>query len=441
MGYGSQILAWSLREEPEITVEGSEVVFVGYGINAPDYGWNDYEGIDVRGKTVLMLINDPGYASGDPAIFNGKAMTYYGRWTYKFEEAARQGAAAALLIHQKDPAGYPWDVVQSSWSGPQFSLVSEDKGQSRVAVEAWVSSSAATALLQRGDLTLDEAQALALSPDFKAMPLPVTFSAKLNSTVRHTTSHNVMAVREGATAPDEALIYMAHWDHLGTDPSLKGDKIYNGALDNATGTAGLMVLADAFSKAPTPPRRSVAFLAVTAEEQGLLGSAYYAAHPAFAPHKTVAAINMDGLNIHGPTKDITLIGWQQNDLQDMLEAAAQKQDRMVVAEPTPQNGYFYRSDHFSLAKVGIPALYADSGVDSRAHGREWGLAQQQDYIDRAYHKPADEYDPNWDLSGAVEDLLLFYEIGHQLAYGDRWPLWKEGSEFRAIREQDLEDAQ
>ncbi|GER03380.1 hypothetical protein JCM17846_10620 [Iodidimonas nitroreducens] len=219
MGYGSQILAWSLREEPEITVEGSEVVFVGYGINAPDYGWNDYEGIDVRGKTVLMLINDPGYASGDPAIFNGKAMTYYGRWTYKFEEAARQGAAAAILIHQKDPAGYPWDVVQSSWSGPQFSLVSADKGQSRVAVEAWISLAAATALLQRGDLTLDEAQALALSPDFKATPLPVTFSARLESTVRHTTSHNVIAVREGSSVPDEALIYMAHWDHLGTDPT------------------------------------------------------------------------------------------------------------------------------------------------------------------------------------------------------------------------------
>ncbi|GER00277.1 hypothetical protein JCM17845_09000 [Iodidimonas gelatinilytica] len=433
LDYGSQIVAWTKQERERVEVSDSDIVFVGYGITAPEYGWDDYEAVDVTGKTVLILVNDPGFETENPDLFTGKAMTYYGRWTYKYEEAARHGAAAAILVHQSEPAGYPWAVVQSSWTGPQFSLVSPDGGSGFAAVEAWISEQTAQTLFAQAGMTLENAKAAALSPEFKAQSLPLTFSATLNNSLRHTQSNNVMAVLEGSAAPDEAMLYMAHWDHIGMDPALTDDPIYNGALDNATGTAGLLALAKAFSALDESPRRSVAFLATTAEEQGLLGSAYYAQNPAIPAHKTVAAINMDGANIHGPMKDITIIGEGQNDLQDLLTSAAKQQNRTLSSEPTPEHGYFYRSDHFNLAKIGIPVLYTDSGTDSRAHGRDWTLEQNSAYIDRAYHKPADEYDPDWDLSGAAEDLELFYTIGLDLASSNDWPGWKDGSEFRAAR--------
>lgn len=430
--FGSQIVAWSKRETEQVAVENSPLVFVGYGVVAPEYGWNDYRDVDVTGKTVVVLVNDPGYASKDPARFKGRAMTYYGRWTYKYEEAARQGAAAVLLIHEDGPAGYPWAVVQSSWTGPQFSLVFPDGGASRVAVEAWVTSSIGDQILQRGGLSLEDAHALALSGDFGGRDLGVSFTADLSMTLERTMSHNVMALREGKARPDELVLYMAHWDHLGKKPDQEGDNIYNGALDNATGVAGLLELARSFAEGQAPDR-SIGFLAVTAEEQGLLGSAWYAQEPAFAPEKTVAAINMDGLNILGPMADITVVGSGQNDLEDYLVAAAAEQERVVEPEPTPEHGYFYRSDHFSLAKIGIPSLYTDTGTDSRAHGKDWVIEQREAYIARNYHKPSDEYSPDWDLSGAVEDLGLFRVIGALLANSDDWPAWKDGSEFKALR--------
>ena len=434
LAYLDEMMIWTKRVRESVDVANSDVVFVGYGINAPEYGWNDYADVDVHGKTVLMFVNDPGFATGDPALFNGKAMTYYGRWTYKYEEAARQGAAAAIIIHETEPAAYPWDVVSGSWSGAQFDLERKDGNADRVAIEGWVQESIARELLAKAGLTLEEAHRAALERGFKAQPLGLTFAAHVDNAIAHSRSHNVAAILRGSERPDEAILYMAHWDHLGRGPAdASGDDIYNGALDNATGVAGLLEIAQKFAAAPERPQRSVLFLAVTAEEQGLLGSAYYAAHPLIPPEKTVAAINMDGLNILGPMDDITVIGWGQNSLQDMLAEAAAAQGRTIAAEPTPEHGYFYRSDHFSLAKIGIPVLYTDSGVMSREHGRNWALEQREKYITEAYHKPADEYSPDWDLRGAVDDLELFYAVGARLANSDIWPEWAPDSEFRAAR--------
>ncbi|GAB4126945.1 MAG: M28 family metallopeptidase [Rhodothalassiaceae bacterium] len=441
LAFGSEIVAWSKREVGAVSVADRPVVFVGYGIVAPEYGWNDYRDVDVRGKTVLMFVNDPGYATGDPALFKGRTMTYYGRWTYKFEEAARQGAAAAILIHEDGPAGYPWDVVRSSWTGEQFSLVAEDGGAARAAIEAWVTGAVGERLLAGGGIgSIGEARALALSGTFGGRETPVRFSAALEMTLSRTVSHNVMAVRKGARRPEELVLYLAHWDHLGHKKNADGDGIYNGALDNASGTAGLLELARVFA-AGEAPERSVGFLAVTAEEQGLLGSAFYAQTPAFPVERTVAAINMDGLNILGPMADIVLIGEGQNDLEDYLVTAAGEQERRVEPEDTPEHGYFYRSDHFSLAKVGIPALYTDSGTESREHGKDWVREARETYIREHYHKPSDEYSPEWDLSGAIEDLELFRKIGERIADSDDWPEWKDGSEFKAIRARSLGQGQ
>ncbi len=432
--YLEDITVWTKRVRETIHMDQSEMVFVGFGIVAPEYDWNDYEGMDVTGKTVVMLINDPGFATGDPALFNGKAMTYYGRWTYKFEEASRQGAAAAIIIHQTKPAAYPWEVVTGSWSGPQFDLLHPDEGASRIAVEGWITEAVAQAMFKRAGTTLMEAHAKAIEPGFKAFDLGQAFSAQLNNTVRHANSANILGMVEGTERPDEAILYMAHWDHLGIGPAdASGDNIYNGALDNASGVAGLLELAQKAASDEEKPRRSMVFVAVTAEEQGLLGSAYYAANPAIPPERTVAAINMDGINLLGPMADITIVGWGQNSLQDDLIEAARTQDRTVEPEPTPEQGSFYRSDHFELAKIGIPVLYADAGVMSREHGRDWALAQREAYIRDSYHKPSDEYDPNWDLSGAVDDLELYYIVGRKHAQGTDWPTWYEGSEFRAAR--------
>ncbi len=435
---GGDMMVWTKRVVESVSVSDSDMVFVGYGINAPEYDWNDYDGVDVTGKTVVILVNDPGYATQDAELFNGNAMTYYGRWTYKYEEAARQGAAAALIIHETRPAAYPWEVVTGSWSGPQFDLVRDDDNMSRVAVEGWIQERVADDLFSRAGLDFDALKKAALTGDFKALPMgDLKASISIENSLRRSISRNVIGYVKGSERPEEYFLYMAHWDHLGKDPGLEGDQIYNGALDNATGTAGLLELARHFANPVNQPRRSVVFVAVTAEEQGLLGSAYYASAPVFPLNKTVAGINMDGLSIIGKTRDVTVIGFGASELENYLREAASEQDRVVEPEPTPENGYYYRSDHFNLAKVGVPMLYTEAGVDSRLRGREWGLAQGEDYVANRYHKPADEYDPDWDLSGAVEDLELFYAIGKRIANGNNWPNWYEGTEFRAIRDESM----
>ncbi len=432
--YGDEFVAWTLRVVDESALADSEMIFVGYGIVAPEYNWNDYQGLDVRGKTVVILVNDPGYATENPELFNGRSMTYYGRWTYKYEEAARQGAAGALIIHETKPAAYPWEVVKNGWTGPQFNLVTEDNNFSRCAVEGWLHLDTASQILERAGLNYDELKQSALQRDFKAIPLGLNVSTHLKNSIQYKKSNNVIAVLPGTEAADEYIIYMAHWDHFGIDPALEGDQIFNGALDNATGTAALLELAEAFLKLESPPLRSIAFLAVTAEEQGLLGSAYYATHPLYPLTKTVAAINMDALNIWGKMKDITVIGYGNSELDEYVEQAAAEQGRRVRPDPSPERGSIFRSDHFPFAKQGIPVIYATTGVDHIEHGEKWTRAKMDKYIAENYHKPSDEYDPGWDLSGAIDDLRLLFKVGYRLSMESAFPNWNEGSEFKAKRD-------
>ncbi len=438
--YGDEFVGVTLRVAEKVSLVDSEMVFVGCGIVAPEYNWNDYEGLDVRGKTVVILVNDPGFATEDPEFFKGRTMTYYGRWTYKFEEAARQGADGALIIHETEPAAYPWGVVKNGWTGPQFNLISEDKNLSRCAVEGWVTIETAQKLFESVGLNYDEIKPAAAKRGFKAIPLSLRASVALKNSIKQSKSNNVIALLPGADRADECIIYMAHWDHFGIDPALEGDQIYNGAVDNATGTAALIELAEAFKKLESPPSRSIIFLATAAEEQGLLGSQYYATHPVYPPAKTVAAINMDVLNIYGMMKDITIIGYGNSELDDYVEAAAAEQGRRVRPNPTPEKGSFYRSDHFPFAKQGIPALYTNSGIDHVEHGEDWTLAKKEKYTAENYHKPSDEFDPNWDLSGAIEDLRLLFRVGYKLSMESAFPNWKEGTEFKAKRDTDMEAA-
>jgi len=432
--YGSQMMVGTQQQIPFVTVQGSDVVFVGYGIVAPERNWNDYAGVDVSDKTVIILVNDPGYATQDEELFNGNAMTYYGRWTYKYEEAARQGAAAALIVHETGPAGYGWEVVRSSWSGPQIGLEAENLNGDRSEIEGWLTLESTEAIFDGVGLNFQELKTAAAQPGFEAEELgDIQASVSIDNVVRTSTSQNVIAAIPGTERPEETIIYTAHWDHLGTNPVLGGDNIYNGAADNATGTAGLLALADMHMR-QAAPERSIVFLAVTAEESGLLGSQWYAEHPVYPIETTVANINMDNLNTFGRMRDVVVVGASSSELENYLEDAARGQDRYVTAEPNPQRGYYYRSDHFNFAKVGIPALYAESGEDSIENGREWGAAQAQEYTNVRYHAPSDEYDPNWDLSGAAEDIELYFEIATRLANSDDFPEWFEGNEFKAIRD-------
>ncbi len=440
LDFGPEFIGWSKRVVSRATLTNSQLVFVGYGVVAPEYDWNDYEGANVRGRTVVILVNDPGFATQDEALFNGNAMTYYGRWTYKYEEAARQGAAGAIVVHETGPAGYPWEVVESSWTGPQFDLVTEDNNMSRVAVEGWITHDAAHTVFEQAGLDFDELKNQAATREFQAVPMGLRATTSLTIEATQSTSQNVLAVLQGTDRADEYMVYMAHWDHLGTDPSVEGDGIYNGAMDNATGTAGLLELAQAFASLDEPPSRSVLFLAVTAEEKGLLGSAHYAANPVYPRSKTVAAINMDGLNADGRTNDITVIGYGASELDDYLETAAAAQNRVIRADPEPEKGFYYRSDHFSFAKQGIPALYTDAGIDHVDHGEQWTLARRDEYTAERYHKPTDEFDPSWDLSGAVDDLRVLLNIGLRLANESAFPNWRVGNEFRAIRDADMAEA-
>ncbi|RMF59767.1 MAG: M28 family peptidase [Calditrichaeota bacterium] len=428
-------VAITRRMQPEVRVENSPLVFAGYGIVAPEYGWNDYKGLDVKGKTVVVLVNDPGFATRDSSLFNGRAMTYYGRWTYKYEEAARQGATGIMIIHETEPAGYPWEVVEGGWTGSQFYLESDNKNMNRCALEGWLSRDAAERLLTSAGLDLQALKEAATHPEFKAIPLNASYSIKMTNTIKSSTSNNVLGLVPGHKRPEEVIIYTAHWDHFGTRPELEGDQILNGARDNATGTAALLELAKAFLKAPLPPERSILLLAVTAEEQGLLGSKYYAEHPVFPLNKTVAVLNMDALNIFGKMKDITIIGKGNSELDEYVERAAKEQGRYVRPDPEPEKGGFYRSDHFSFARKGVPALYTKMGIDHVSKGAEWTLQQVNDWVKNHYHKPSDEYDPEtWDLTGAVDDIRLLFRVGYQLSMETRFPNWYPGNEFRALRD-------
>jgi len=434
--FKKDFVAQTRRVVEEVSLADSEMVFAGYGIVAPEYNWNDYEGLDVKGKTVLVLINDPGFATQDPELFSGRAMTYYGRWTYKFEEAARQGAAGVFIIHETEPAAYPWQVVENGWTGRQFSLIAEDNNFSRCAVEGWVQKEVAQKILAEAGYNLEELKEAAWKRGFKPVSLGLKANLTLKNKIEKVTSHNVIALWPGSQRRDEYIIFMAHWDHFGRNPELEGDQIFNGALDNATGTAGLIELARAFTSLPKRPWRSIVFLAVTGEEQGLLGSEYYAGHPIYPSAQTVAVINMDALNIYGPMKDITVIGYGLSELDKYVEAAAEAQGRKVNPDPTPEKGSYFRSDHFPFAKRGIPAIYPSGGVDHVIHGREWTLAQKEKYTAEKYHQPSDEFDPNWDLSGAVDDLRLLFTMAYRLATEASFPNWNEGTPYRAKREAD-----
>ena len=431
---GPETVYWTKRVVEGVSVRTSELVFVGYGIVAPEYGWNDYKNLDVKGKTAVMLINDPGFWTEDPKLFNGKSMTYYGRWTYKFEEAARQGAEAVLIIHDTAPAAYPWQVVESSWAGKQIDLKREDMGRSRVKIEGWITSEVAEDIFGQANLDLKALKQAALKADFQSVEMTgLTLDAALNNKVEFSISHNVAAVKNGYKKPNEYILMMAHWDHLGIKEDQSGDNIYNGAVDNASGTAGLLELANYFSNIET--ERSLLFLAVTAEESGLLGSQYFAEYPPIKLSNIVAGYNFDASLPVGKTRDVIVVGYGASELEDILKAELDKVGRYIVPDPQPEKGFFYRSDHISFAKKGVPMLYADSGFDKIDGGKEAGRAFGDEYTAKYYHQPSDEYDPDWDLSGFADQLTLTTKMVKYLADSDRWPEWYEGNEFRSIREE------
>lgn len=445
---GGEAVIWTKRQKDlELAFDNSDVVFIGYGSVAPEYDWNDYAGLDVAGKTVVMLVNDPGFATQDPDLFKGNAMTYYGRWTYKFEEAARQGATAAIIIHETEPASYGWDVVRNSWSGAQSDLVRSNGGADRAMLEGWVTDTVAKALFDEAGLDFEALKAAAAKPGFSPVPMgSLKASGKISQTVETAESRNVIGMIEGSETPDEYMMFTAHWDHLGkaTSPddarnfTFQDDKIYNGAVDNATGSAALLDIAEAM--VTEAPKRSVLFAAVTLEESGLLGSAYMAENPVVPHNQIVAGINMDAFLPLGRSKEMVVVGYGASELEDLLAGVLEGQDRVVKPDPRPQNGSFYRSDHISYAKKGVPMLYADGGDDLREGGTEAGKLLASEYNSLRYHKPQDEYSDTWDMTGMVEDVQALHDVGLQIADSDAWPTWYEGNEFKAIREADLASA-
>lgn len=436
LAYSRDWVGVTYREDAATTLADSEIVFAGYGINAPERGWNDYAGLDVKGKTVMVLVNDPDWQTeGLDGTFNGRAMTYYGRWTYKYEEAARQGAAGVLIVHDTEPASYGWNVVESSWSGPQAYPQRGENAPPLTQMNGWVTNDGARKILKAAGRDLDELTALAKTKGFKAVPLGLKAGTSFKNAIQSYASKNVIGILPGSEAPDEYVFYTAHWDHLGQcTPAPDGDDICNGAVDNATGTAALVALAEAQKKAGAP-RRSMVFLAVTAEEQGLLGAYYYAANPIFPLAQTVGGVNMDAFLIAGPAKDVTVVGPGKSQLDAFLEAALVADGRVATPNPSPEAGYYYRSDHFAFAQQGVPMLYIDGGEDLVDGGREAGEAAARDYRDNRYHGPKDEYDENWDWSGVMADLQLYYRLGRMMAMSKSWPNWKDGDEFRAIRDE------
>jgi len=427
---------WTKRLAENQAIENSEVVFVGYGVVAPEYDWNDYAGLDVKGKTVVMLVNDPGYATKDENLFKGNAMTYYGRWTYKYEEAGRQGAAAAIVIHETEPASYGWDVVSGSWTGAQNDLIRPDKGASRTILEGWWHKNTAEELFKAAGLDYTDMKTKAVTKGFKPVPMEgLSLNATLIQKVKTVESNNVAGGVVGITHPDEYVLYMAHWDHLGKNDNLEGDdKIYNGAVDNATGTAAIIEIGEAFVQQGAPERSAI-FVAVTAEESGLLGSAYYAEDPLVPLEKTVAGINIDAILPLGRTKDMKVIGFGASELEDRLKKVLDPRDMYIVPDDKPEAGYYYRSDHISLAKKGVPMLYSDPGNEHEVNGLTYGEDFAKEYNKERYHKPGDEYDNSWDLSGLEQSTEILFELGYGIANSQDWPNWYEGTEFRALRDE------
>jgi Zn-dependent M28 family amino/carboxypeptidase len=438
------VVAWTKHVADSAVLDNSELVFVGYGVVAPEYNWDDYKDVDVRGKTLVMLVNDPPVpdpnnpAELDPKTFGGRAMTYYGRWTYKYEIAMEKGAAGALIVHETDPAGYPFSVVQSK-VGEQFDLVTPDKNMKRPSVEGWITLDKARDLLRLAGQDFGTLKSMAATREFKPVPLGIHASMTIKNTLRTIDSRNVVARFDGRDPQlkNQYVIYSAHWDHLGIGPAVNGDTIYNGAKDNAVGVAGMLEVARAFTKLPLPPKRSIVFLAVTAEEQGLLGSQYYSVDPIYPLARTVANINIDGLNVRGRTRDLTLVGFGASDLDDYVRDAAGEQGRVIRPDPEPEKGFYYRSDHFNFAKQGVPALDPDEGIDFIGKPKEFGERIRREWNERDYHQPSDQVTPDWDLTGAREDLKVFFAVGYRIAESDKVPEWKAGNEFKAKREEML----
>lgn len=419
---------WTEKTDPVVSFDQDELVFAGYGVVAPERNWNDYEGLDVKGKRVMVIVNDPGYGI-DSTLFRGDTMTYYGRWTYKFEEAARQGAKGCLVIHNTKAASYPFSVVQNNWNGSRLHLDNRGKDVKYCDIIGWVTGPAAIKLLNAAGYDSSILKKAA-TPGFKGMPLNTKLTTSISVTSNYNTSKNVIGKITGSKHPDEYVIYSAHWDHLGIGkPDESGDSIYNGALDNASGTAGLLQLANAFTAMKEKPERTIIFLSVTAEEQGLWGSAYYAENPVYPLAKTVGVINMDGLNNIGPTRDMIIIGKGQSVLEDYLEDAAKSFGRVIAFEDHPEAGLFYRSDHFNFAKKGVPAVFPEAGIEVIGKPEGYGKKLSEEYTSKHYHRPSDEYNKNWNLDGAIDDLKLFFLVGKRMSQTKEWPGWKQGSEF------------
>ena len=440
--FQSDFVAWTKRMADKSAVDAG-VIFAGYGVQAPEFQWDDFKGMDVRGKVLVVLINDPAVPDPQNPGQLGKAMTYYGRWTYKFEKAAEVGAAGCLIVHQTDRAGYPWEVVRNSWSAEQFDLESADKNMNRLALEGWITYDTAEKLFRMAGFDLGKLSASAATREFRPVPVGMRVEITIHNRLRTIDSHNVIARLTGndPKLKDSYIIYSAHWDHFGIGPEVNGDRIYHGAVDNASGTAAMLEIARAYKQLKVPPQRSILFLSVTAEEQGLLGSRYYAEHPLYPLARTTADINMDTMNVHGRTRDIVMIGMGNSTLDELVAGVARTQGRTVKPDPEPEQGHFYRSDHFSFSKEGVPAFDPDSGIDFISRPEGWGLEVKRKYTAENYHKPSDKIQSDWDMSGAVQDAQLYFLVGYRVANSDVMPEWKPGTEFKAKRDAMLRSAQ
>ncbi|MCE1197494.1 MAG: M28 family metallopeptidase [Marinilabiliales bacterium] len=428
-------VTFSRKVVNELSLDRSELVFAGFGITAPEYGRDDFKGMDLKGKTILVFVNDPGYGTQD-SYFKGNTMTYYGRWTYKFEEAARQGAKGCLIIHETGPAGYPWKVVSNNGETTKLYLRPEDGYRNRCDVEGWISPEAAEKLMQSCNLSLKKAKEMALKRDFRPFALPIKVSCQIHNHFAYQQSHNVCGLIKGSKHPEEVVVYTAHWDHLGVTKPVRGDSICNGATDNASAVAWMLEISRAF-KNTSPPDRSILFLAVTCEESGLLGSTYYTEHPFFPMRNTVCVINTDVMLFLGKFRDVTLTGSGQSELDDWVAAEAKRCGRYIAPDPNPDNGMFFRSDQFPFAKMGVPAIFAKGYTDAEKLGKSETLARIERYWKETYHTPQDEYHPDRDdLNGLTEDARLMFRVGSNLANSDQWPKWNKDSEFRAIRQKE-----
>lgn len=434
LAYSTDVVLWTKRQQLHTEVKAADLVYVGYGIKAPEWGWDDYAGLDVKGKIVVIEVNDPGFATGDPKLFQGRTMTYYGRWTYKYEEAARQGAAGAIIIHETGAAAYPWTVVQSSNTGAKREIDRDNKGMDRVAVEGWMTGESAVKIFTAAGQDYAALKKAAAERGFKSVPLAVQASVAFDSTIATSKSHNVIGILPGTKYPDEYFLYTAHWDHLGHCPPVKGDDICNGAVDNASGVGGVIALADAFTHSRKKPERSVVFIALTLEESGLLGSEWYGTHPVFPLGKTVGGINMDSLQMIAPARDMIVTGAGKSELEPIFAKYVKAAGRFVSPEDKPEAGHFFRSDHFSFAKVGVPMLDASGGLNVIGAPARYGKQMSEEYTALRYHQPSDEFNEDMDFMSAAKDLDLFYKVGLELTTTRAWPNWYKSAEFRAARD-------